>query len=107
MLQLITPRCPQMSAADKHQGKGGVALQPGGRREGVAVTHDLRGSWEGGTSVASTQRYRPVVSSNAAGYYPGGMMQVAGQPIEVTDQQSRQNTRGARPSHPTIHQPTM
>ncbi len=50
-----------------HQGKGGVASRMGDTHEGGAVTHDLRGIWEGGTSAATTKRYRPVVSSNAAG----------------------------------------
>jgi hypothetical protein len=79
MLQLSTPRCPQLSAADKHQGKGGVALRPGGRREGVAVTHALRGIGAGGsfrgkhTAVSpgrQQQRSRVLPAGHGAGGWP-------------------------------------
>jgi hypothetical protein len=59
------------------------------------VTHDLRDIWEGETAAATTRRYRPAISRNAAGYEPWSMVQVAGKPIvEATRQQLRQHKQG-------------
>jgi hypothetical protein len=62
MLQRITPRGPPMSAADNRQGKGGVALRPEGRPEGIALRHDLRGICEGGLPL---QPHRGIDRSSA------------------------------------------